>query len=206
MTLALTETFLGYGAGDDFPLSGRLPAAVVRVNHRQLVHRWLRDSESRPAWDRWIQAVETDVDLTTWAKDKPGYCFGFPHLVRLRWQQIANAFTAVAIKTSSTAAFFEEHGALIAKEAEHSNASPYPTGSWELMRRLQVYLAACEHATQVVEQADTIDDLVRVYVEQATVVDAVHIDLRQQADQQSLPAVIRVADRAYATYTNTLND
>lgn len=59
---------------------------------------------------------------------------------------------------------------------------------------------------QVVEQADTIDDLVRVYVEQATVVDAVHIDLRQQADQQSLPAVIRVADRAYATYTNTLND
>ena len=204
-TLALTETFLGYGERADFPLADRLPPAVVRAHHRQLLHRWLRDNESRPAWDRWIQDVETKVDLTTWAKDKPGFCFGFPHLVRLRWQQIASGFTAAAIKTSTTSSFFEEHGPLIAKEAEHSNASPNPLGSWELMRRLQEYLAACEHATQLAEQADTVDALVRVYVEQASVVDAAHINVRQKADRQSQPAVIRVADRAYATYTNTLN-
>ena len=204
-TLALTETFLGYGKRADFPLADRLPPEAVRAHHRQLLHRWLRDSESRPAWDRWIQDVETRIDLTTWAKDKQGFCFGLPHLVRMRWQQIADAFATAAAKSSTTAAFFEEHGALIAKEAEHSKTSLNPAGSWELMRRLQEHLAACEHATQLARQADTIEALVRVFVEQATVVDAAHINVRHEADKQSQPVVIKVADRAYATYTNTLN-
>ena len=204
-TLALTEAFLSYGERADFPLADRLPPQAVRSHHQQLLRRWLRDSESRTAWDRWIQHVETKVDLTAWARDKPGYCFGFPHLVRMRWQQIADAFVTAATKSSTTAAFFEEHGALIAKEAEHSKASLSPSGSWELMRQLQEYLAACEHAGQLAKQADTIEALVQVFVEQATVVDAAHIDVRHDAEKQSQPAVIKVADRAYATYTNTLN-
>ncbi|MYG00238.1 hypothetical protein F4212_14060, partial [Candidatus Poribacteria bacterium] len=205
-TLALTETFLGYGEPADFPLPERLPPEATRAHHRQLLYRWLRDSESRAAWDRWIQDVETEVDLTSWAKDKPGFCFGFPHLVRMRWQQIADAFATAAKKTSTTTTFFEEYGALIAKETEHSKASLSPAGSWDLMRQLQELVGACKHATHLAEQADTIEELVQVFVEQATVVDAAHINVRHEADEQSQPAVINVADRAYATYTNTLND
>ncbi len=204
-TLALTETFLGYGERADFPLADRLPPVAVRPHHLQLLHRWLRDSESRTAWDRWIQDVETKVDLSAWAKDKPGFCFGFPHLVRMRWQQIAEAFETAAAKSSTTAAFFEEHGALIAKEAEYSKASLTPSGSWELMRQLQELVAACEHATQLADEADTIEALVQVFVEQSTVVDATHINVRHDAERQSQPSVIKVADRAYAAYTNTLN-
>ena len=204
-TLALTEAFLSYGERADFPLVDRLPSQAVRSHHQQLLHRWLRDSESRTAWDRWIQMVEMKVDLTAWARDKAGYCFGFPHLVQMRWQQIADAFATAATKSSTTAAFFEEHGALIAKEAEHSKASLSPSGSWELMHQLQGYLAACEQAGQLAEQADNIEALVQVFVEQATVVDAAHINVRHDAERQSQPAVVKVADRAYATYTNTLN-
>ena len=204
-TLALTETFLGYGEPADFPLADRLPHQAVRAHHRQLLHRWLRDSESRTAWDRWIQDVESKVDLTVWAKDKAGFCFGFPHLVRMRWQQIVDAFASAAVKSSTTTAFFEKHSGLIAQEAEHSKASLKPAGSWELLRQLQEYLAACEHATQLAKEADTVEALVRVFVEQAPVVDAAHINVRHNAEEQSQPVVIKVADRAYATYTNTLN-
>ena len=204
-TLALTEAFLGYEERADFPLADRLPPQQVRAHHRQLLHRWLRDSESRAAWDRWMQVVETQIDLTRWAKEKPGFCFGFPHLVKMRWEQIADAFVSAAAKSSTTTAFFEKHSALIAKEAEHSKASFNPSGSWGLMHRLQEYLAACKHATKLAEQADSAEALVRVFVEQATVVDAAHIKVRHDADKQSQPAIITVADRAYATYTNTLN-
>ena len=203
--LALTETFLGYGERADFPLAERLPPAVVRPNHRQLLQRWLRDSESRTAWDRWIQDVEATVDLTTWAQDKPGFCFGFAHLVRMRWRQVAEAFVAASPKSSTTAAFFAEHGELIAREAEYSKASPSPSGSWVLLHQLQKFVAACEHATQRAEQADTVAALVRVFVDQAATVDATHIDVRRHAELQNQPAVTAVADGAYATYTNTLN-
>ena len=203
--LALTETFLGYRERADFPLAERLPPAVVRPNHRQLLQRWLRDSESRTAWDRLIQEVEATVDLTTWAQDKPGFCFGFPHLVRMRWRQVAEAFAAAAPKSSTTAAFFAEHGELIAREAEYSKASPSPSGSWVLLHQLQKLVGASERATQRAEQADTVDALVRVFVDQAATVDATHIEVRRHAEQQNQPTVSAVADRAYATYTNTLN-
>ena len=203
--LALTETFLGYGERADFPLAERLPPAAVRPHHRQLLQRWLRDSESRTAWDRWIRDVEATVDLTDWAQDKPGSCFGFPHLVRLRWRQVADAFAAAAPKSSTTAAFFAEHGKLIVREAEYSKASPGPAGSWVLLSRLQKFVAACERATQRAGQADTVDALAQVFVDEAAAVDATHIDVRRHAEQQNQPAVIAVADRAYATYANTLN-
>ena len=203
--LALTETFLGYGERADFPLAERLPPVAVRPHHRQLLQRWLRDSESRTAWDRWIQDVEATVDLSVWAEDKPGFCFGFPHLVRMRWRQVAEAFAAAAPKSSTTAVFFGEHGELIAREAEYSKASPSPSGSWVLLHQLQRLVGACERATQRAEQADTVDALVRVFVDQAATVDATHIEVRRHAEQQNQPTVSAVADRAYATYTNTLN-
>ncbi|MXY51050.1 MAG: PglZ domain-containing protein [Gammaproteobacteria bacterium] len=204
-TLALTETFLGYGEPDDFPLADRLPPQPVRTHHQQLLHRWLRDSESRAAWDRLIQEVETELDLSNWARDKVGFCFGFPHLVQMRWQEVAGSFAVAATKSSSTAAFFTEHGALIAKEAEHSRASLNPAGAWDLLRQLQDYLGACEEATRLANEAESVDALVRVFVSQAPVVDAAHITLRHDAERQGLPSVAKVADRTYATYTNMLN-
>jgi hypothetical protein len=49
--LALTETYLGYGEPPDFPFTERLPSLALRPHHVQLLQRWLRDSESRAAWD-----------------------------------------------------------------------------------------------------------------------------------------------------------
>ena len=204
-SLALTETYLGYGERADFPLADRLPPAALRPHHRELLQRWLRDSESRTAWDRWIQDVEATVDLTAWARGKPGFCFGFPHLVRMRWREVEKAFAAAAPKSSATAAFFAEHGELIAREAEYSKASPSPAGSWGLLRRLQTLVSACERATRRAERAETVEALARVFVDEAPAVDAAHIDVRRQAEQQNQPAVAAVADRAYATYANTLN-
>ena len=203
--LALTETFLEYGERADFPLAERLPPVALRPHHRELLQRWLRDSESRTAWDRWIREVEATVDLTAWAQDKPGLSFGFPHLVRLRWRQIEEAFAAAASKSSTTAAFFAEHGELIAREAEYSKASLSPTGSWALLHQLQRLVSACERATQRAEQADTVEALVQVFLDEAAAVDATHIDVRRHAEQQNQPAVAMVADREYATYANTLN-
>ena len=203
--LALTETFLGYGERVDFPLAERLPPVALRPHHQELLQRWLRDSESRTAWDRWIREVEATVDLTAWARDKPGLCFGFPHLVRLRWRQVEEAFATAASKLSTTAAFFVEHGELIAQEAEYSKASLSPAGSWALLHQLQKLVSACERATRRAEQADTVEALVQVFVDQAATVDAMHINVRRHAEQQNQPAVGTVADRDYATYANTLN-
>ncbi|MCY3818401.1 MAG: PglZ domain-containing protein [Gammaproteobacteria bacterium] len=203
--LALTETFLGYGEPADFPLAERLPPVSVRIQHRQLLQRWLRDSESRSAWDRWIREVEGTVDLSAWARGKPGFCFGFPHLVRMRWRQVAEAFAAAARKSSTTTGFFREHGELIAREAEYSRASPNPVGAWVLLHRLQELAAACEHATERAEAADTVGAVARVFVDQAPTVDATHLEVRRHAEQQNQPAVAAVADRVYATYANTLN-
>ena len=203
--LALTETFLGYGECADFPLAERLPPVGLRPHHRELLQRWLRDSESRTAWDRWIQDVEATVDLTAWAQDKPGLCFGFPHLVRMRWRQVEEAFATAAPKASTTTAFFAEHGELIAREAEYSKASPSPAGSWVLLHQLQRLVSACERATRRAKRANTVEALVQVFVDEAAVVDATHIDVRRHAEQQNQPAVAMVADRDYATYANTLN-
>ena len=203
--LALTETFLGYGERADFPLAERLPPVALRSHHQELLQRWLRDSESRTAWDRWIRDVEATVDLAAWAQGKPGVCFGFPHLVRMRWQEVEEAFAAAAPKSSTTAAFFAGHGELIAREAEYSKASLSPAGSWVLLHRLQSLVSACERATRRAEQADTVEALVQVFVDEAAAVDATHIDVRRHAEQQNQPAVATVADRDYATYVNTLN-
>ena len=203
--LALTETFLGYGERADFPLAERLPPVGLRPHHRELLQRWLRDSESRTAWDRWIRDVEATVDLTAWAQDKPGLCFGFPHLVRMRWRQVEEAFATAAPKASTTTDFFAEHGELIAREAEYSKASLSPSGSWVLLHQLQKLVSACQRATRRAERADTVEALVQVFVDEAAAVDATHIDVRRHAEQQNQPAVATVADRDYATYANTLN-
>jgi hypothetical protein len=204
--LALTEAYLGYYEPADFPFAERLPPMGVRPNHKQLLQRWLRDTEYRAAWDRWIAAVETKIDLTPWAKGGSGLAFGFPHLVRLRWQEVLTAFEEAASKVSRTAEFFERHGEVIGREAEFAKASPTPVGAWDLLRDLGALLRACGEGEHRAKNAPSSAALVRVYVECAGQVDLQHVEVRRRAEEQGLPAVTRTADRAYASYANTLNE
>jgi gamma-glutamyl phosphate reductase len=81
-TLALTETFQGYGEPADFPFADRLPPLAARPLMEDLLKRWLRDSQGRAAWDHCIAAVEADLDLSAWASSREGLSFAFPHLVQ----------------------------------------------------------------------------------------------------------------------------
>jgi len=203
--LALTETCLGYDEPSDFPFSDRLPPIPLRQHHAQLLQRWLRDTESRTAWDGWIREVETRLDLSSWAKGKQGISFSFPHLVRLRWEEVRAAFEKAAPKTSATGAFFEQYSELIAKEAEYAKASFGPIGSWHLLQELERFLRACNEAQSRAEHTETSAELVRVYVDAAPEVEHRHIKIRYDAEERNLPSVTHVADRAYAAYANSLN-
>ncbi len=204
--LALTETYIGYGEPADFPFLDRLPQAALRPHHVQLLQRWLRDSECRAAWDRWVAEVETQLDLTNWATGREGLSFGLPHLVGLRWGEVWVAFEKAATRGSKTAAFFERYGGVLNKEAEFARASGSPVGAWELLRSLGVLVKACDEARGRAEQAEDVTGLARVYVDHAAAVERQHVRLRFDAEEQGLEAVAKVADRAYATYTNTLNE
>ncbi len=204
--MALTETFLGYGEPGDFPLTDRLPAIAVRPHHRQLLQRWLRDAEYRVAWDRWIGVVETKIDLTTWARGKTGLSFGFPHLSQLRLKEILASFEVASAKDSTTAAFFERHAGVIGKEAELSKASTEGTATWALLADLHQFLNDADAALVRVQGASSASDLVRLYADRALAVEWRHVDLRQRADAEGVPAVARVADRSYAAYAIALND
>lgn len=204
--LALTESFLGYGEPADFPFADRLPALAVRPHHRQLLQRWLRDAEYRAAWDRWVEAVEAKVDLTAWATGRIGLSYGFPHLSLQRLKQIYEAFAAAAAKESTTTAFFEHHAALIAKEAEFAKASAQGDSKWALLRDLGAFIDDCAKGVMRVQSAGSTADLVRVYVDHASLIEWRHIELRHGAEEEGYEAVARVADRAYAAYALTLND
>jgi hypothetical protein len=205
--LALTETFLGYGEPADFPFADRLPPIGVRPHHNQLVQRWLRDTEYRPVWDRYIAGIETRIDLTPWAKGRAGLAFGFPHLVRLRWQEVLAAFEEAASKASSAMEFFDRSDEGIGRETEFAKASPTPVGAWGVLRDLGALVRACREAERHTKSAASSSSaLVRVYVESAERVDLQHIAVRRRAEEEGFPTIIRVADRAYASYANMLNE
>lgn len=203
--LALHEAFAGYGEPADFPFTERLPPVALRQDCARLLKGWLRDSEGRPAWDRLVREVEARVDLTHWAKGREGLAFGFPHLVELRWQEVARAFDAAAARASSTRDFFARYGDLLAREAEYARASRRPAGAWDLLVDLQALLRACDDATTRVEKAGTTADLAGIYTSCALEVEARHLRIRLGAEEHGLPAAAKVADRVYASYANPLN-
>lgn len=204
--LALTETFLGYGEPADFPFRDRLPPLAVRPHHRQLLERWLRDAGYRAAWDRWIETVETKVDLSSWAKGRTGLSFGFPHLSWLRLEQTYKAFGSAASKDSTVTAFFETYAETISKEAEFAKASPQGEAKWALLRDLRLLIECCAKGLARVQAAESLADLVRVYIDHAGLIEWQHIELRHGAEEEGHPAVAQVADRAYAAYAIALND
>ena len=203
--MALTETHLGYGEPDDFPFSDRLPPPPLRAHHPELLVRWLRDSEGRPAWDRWVREVEKTIDLTAWASNHEGVSYGFPHLVTLRWESFLEEFEGAASKTSTTEAFFDEHQDRIKEEAELNKASDRPPGAWSLMLALVEFADSCRHAVHIVCGANGAGELAKAYIDNAGAVDRWHLKIRREADEQQLPVVAAVADRCYASYTNGLN-
>ena len=205
VTLALTETFLGYGEPSDFPFADRLPPEPLRPHHVQLLQRWLRDTESRDAWDRWVQEIENEIDLTGWAHGRSGRAYALPHLVRQRWGEILWAFEEAAPRASAIAEFFEHHWELIAKEAELGKASHAPLGGWSLLRDLAIFLQACRDAEAKVGKLTTATELAGIYVDAACEIELRHIRIRSLAEEHDLISAIRVADRAYADYANALN-
>ncbi|MBK8058258.1 MAG: PglZ domain-containing protein [Gemmatimonadetes bacterium] len=206
-TVALTETFLGYGEPADFPLKNRLPPLTVRAHHVALVHRWLRDAEYRPAWDRLVEEAEADVDLSAWAEGHPaGRCVAFPHLIRTRWRGIWQEFEAASAKESSTDAFFARSREVIAEQAEFLKARDQTIGYWQLLRDLDALVVACAAARREAAASEVARACVELYVKHAQEIDGAHLAIRYAAEETGLPAVARVADRAYASYTNALND
>ena len=204
--MALTETFIGYGEPADFPFAERLPALAVREHHVHLLRRWLRDAESRPAWDRWIAEVESRVDLTDWATNRDGLSFGFPHLVLQRWKRTLDAFEQTTPKISQTSEFFKKWDQQLRKEAEFARASHTRVGSWDLLNSLGEFLTLADEAVGLIKEQQTVADLASLYVDQAPKVDSRHLKIRHQALEHELPTVGRVADRLYAEYINLLND
>lgn len=204
--VALTETYLGYGEPTDFPFGDRLPPARLREHHVQLLRRWLKDADSRPVWERWIKELEPHIDLSDWAAGREGLSFGLPHLVAVRWREVFGEFEKAATRASSTHAFFDQKRTMIQREVEFSKANPTPVGSWPLLTSLDSLVKACEEGEKRVASARSVADLASVYVFGAGKIEREHLRLRGAAMSHGLPSINKVADRAYAGYTNLLNE
>lgn len=205
-TLALTETYAGYGEPKDFPLADRLPPVALRDHYLQLLQRWLRDTEHREAWDDWVAEVEENIDLSTWATGRAGSSFGFPHLVRLRWSEVLAAFQAAASKSTTTSEFFARNSDSIDREAEFGRASAHPVGEWDLLRELRTLMQACATGERGVLVTSSMEGFARLYVDHAAQIDMRHLEVRHRSENLGLSAVASVADRVYANYTNSLNE
>ena len=203
---ALTETYVGYNEPADFPLADRLAPVALRTYHLDLVRRWLRDAEYRDAWDNLVEELESDIDLASWAAGRSGKSFSLPHLVWERWREIYARFETAAAKGSTTAEFFKEHATLLAEQSEFLKATHRELGSWRLLRELGVLLDACQKAEASVDTATTVERLAWVYVENAARIDGTHLKMRHDAEEAGLAAVASVADRAYASFANALNE
>ena len=203
--IALTETFLGYGEPEDFPFLNRLPVIGVRENHLQLLKRWLRDAEARPAWDRRVLEAESKLDLSDWAGNREGLSFGFPHLVRQRWRQTLEAFEKASNKASEIKAFFKKHGMTIRKEAEYAKASHNKEGEWTLLEDLGRFVSGTDKALNRIEKGPALAELVKLFVEWALLLDRRHLKIQHLAMNRELPLVGKVADRFYGDYVNAVN-
>ena len=203
--LALTEAFIGYREPADFPFLNRLPPPRFRDSHVQLLRRWLRDANSRPAWDRWVAQVEQHINLTDWAQARTGLSFGFPHLARLRWAHFRDRFAAAADKWSDVRTLVESETPTLREEADYARASQTPAGHWELFIGVAAFVETCEQGRKAVQRSKSSGDLAKVYCEFAGTLDRAHAQLKATAEEHDLPEVVAVADRGYADYANDLN-
>jgi hypothetical protein len=203
--LALTETYTGYGEPADFPFLNRLPPSRYRDGQVQLLRRWLRDANSRPAWDRWVKQVEQHLNLTDWASGKGGLSFGFPHLARLRWNHFREQFAAASEKWSDLRQLVKTEEKALREEVDYARASQSPTGHWEMLLGVAMFVDTCEKGRKAVEHAKTAGGLAKVYCEFAGTIDRAHAQLKATGEEHDVPEVVAVVDRGYGDYANELN-
>jgi hypothetical protein len=203
--LALTEAFIGYHEPADFPFLNRLPPSRFRDAHVQLLRRWLRDANSRPAWDRWVTQVEQHLNLTDWAKGRAGLSFGFPHLARLRWSRFRERFAVASQKCSEMRTLVKSEAHVLREEADYARASQTPTGQWELFLGVAEFVETCEKGRKAVQGVKTTSELAKVYCGFAGTIDRAHAELKSAGEALDVPEVVAVVDRGYADYANELN-
>ena len=172
-----------------------------------LVHRWLRDAEYRPAWDRLVEEVEENVDLAAWAEDTS---LGAPSRSHTSSGSAGagrgTKFEAAAAKESVDRSVLQLRTAtMLAEQAEFLKATNQELGIGNFCETSMALSVACAAARSAVAKAGTakrLRDLRRKRPE----IDGAHIEIRYAAEEAGLPAVASVADRSYAAYTNALNE
>jgi hypothetical protein len=95
---------------------------------------------------------------------------------------------------------------VLAEQAEFLKARDQEIGHWQLLRDLDVLVTACANARKDANAASEARAHVALFVKHAREIDGAHLAIRYAAEEAGLPAVAKVADRAYAAYTNTLNE
>lgn len=203
--LALTEAFVGYGEPQDFPFADRIPPVRYRENHLNLVRRWLRDANCRGAWDRLVVQAEQHIDLSAWANDKSGACYGFPHLVTQRWQTAVETLVSLAEEPSKFVNRVAETSPGIQREVEYTKASAGSSPSWETLFGFTRFVAAASKALATAQKAQSTAECLRVYLEFAAEVDQAHLHLKGEAQEMGLMELSKIIDRTYAAYANLLN-
>ncbi len=203
--LALTEAYAGYGEPEDFPFADRLPPMRFRENQLKLVTRWLRDANCRGAWDRLVVDAEQHINLSAWAAGKKGACYGFPHLVTLRWRNTVDSLMEPYASAEQFSVRVREAAGEIQKEVEFAKASAGAAGDWATLLGFTRFVAAAERALAAAREASSTPECVKVYVEYAAEVDQAHLRLKAEADELDLVDLAKQIDRHYALYANTLN-
>jgi hypothetical protein len=203
--IALTEAFLAYGEPVGFPFADRLPPIAIRSNHRQLLKRWLRDSEYHAGWDHCIKKVEESIDLSAWAKGREGISIAFPRLIQQRWTKVWNQFKEAGTKEKEILKFFEKAREVIDEHSEIIKSTNLDLGAWSLLRDLDAFIGKCQEAKDRLSQISRIEDIASLYIGYARNIDGSHISIKKKADEISLAMVARVADRFYREYALILN-
>lgn len=205
-SLALTETFLNYGEPEDFPFIDRLPSFNKRRPQLELLQRWLRDAEARPAWDQLVAQAEKHIDLSNWARGKVGRSYGFPHLVQARWGHYKTRLEDISGRVEAVRTFAVEEAAHIKEECEQSKAS-YATGEkWDFLQALCKFIDATEAARKEIAKIKQAADAARLFACYAKTIDSGYWKLVAGAHEHGIPAVAQIAGRFYTEYAVALNE
>ncbi len=205
-SLALNETFLNFGEPDDFPFVDRLPPYAKRKAQLELLQRWLRDAEARPAWDQLVAQAEKHINLASWACGKTGRSFGFPHLVQARWADYKTKLETIAENVKSVRKFAVEESGHIKTECEQARASFAEGAKWDFLHALCSFVDATDAAKSEIAKAKSAADVAKLFVRLAKSIDRQYWKLVAAANEHSVPAVASIAGRFYTEYATILND